>query len=683
MAENKIELAKAYVQVIPTTEGIGDSLRSALSGVGEEAGSSAGESAGSGFAAKFGAVMKTTAKVGAVAIGAIASAGVAMGTALTKGASEVAAYGDNIDKMSQKMGISATAYQEWDAILQHSGASISSLLPSMKTMAVQAQKNAAEFQQLGISQEEVASLSQEELFAKVISGLQEMGEGTERTALASKLLGRGATELGALLNTSAEDTEAMRQKLHELGGVMSDEVVKNAAAFQDSLQDMQTAFAGVKNKVMADLLPSFTSIMDGIAGLVTGQEGAKEKLTSGVSDLVSGITEKLPEIVEGVSSVATAIIDALPELIVTLSEALFDQLPDLITTIIDAAIKIVEGLIEALPELIDTLVNGLLSAENLSRIIEGAIKLVTTLVTHLPEIILSLIEAIPTIIDNVITALIDNLPLLIEGCIELIVQLVTHIPDIILALIEAIPKIITSIVNAFTDPENLQKFVNAGKEAIKKIKEAFSELPEKLKEVFTKAAEKWSEAWSNIKEKCGQIVTKIKEAFGKLKDKMKDIGKNIVKGLWNGINDKVQWIKDKIGGFCKKIGGAIKDFFGIASPSKLMAEYGKYIDEGLASGIEDNSKIATNAMKELGEDALGGINVNGVVQSNVMAASATPSIASDRKLDQIEALLKKIAEGSDVYIDGNKLVGQTANRMEKALNDINYSRQRGVTVYGY
>lgn len=683
MAENKIELAKAYVQVIPTTEGIGDSLRSALSGVGEEAGSSAGESAGSGFAAKFGAVMKTTAKVGAVAIGAIASAGVAMGTALTKGASEVAAYGDNIDKMSQKMGISATAYQEWDAILQHSGASISSLLPSMKTMAVQAQKNAAEFQQLGISQEEVASLSQEELFAKVISGLQEMGEGTERTALASKLLGRGATELGALLNTSAEDTEAMRQKLHELGGVMSDEAVKNAAAFQDSLQDMQTAFAGVKNKVMADLLPSFTSIMDGLAGLVSGQEGAKEQLTAGVSDMVNGITEKLPEIVEGVSAVATAIIEALPELIVTLSEALFEQLPDLITMVVDVGIQTVNGLVEALPQMIEALLQGLFSAENINALVKGLFEMISMIMSNWVDIITPIIESLPDILSNVVSALIENLPILIEGCVNLIVDLVTHLPEIIAALIKAIPQVITSIVNAFLSPESIKKWVSIGTEAVEHIKEAFTELPGKLKEKFEEAKEKWSETWDNIKEKCAPIIDNIRDKFKELKGKLKEVGKDIVKGLWNGINSKVDWIKEKIGGWCKKIGGAIKDFFGIASPSKLMAEYGKYIDEGLATGIEKNSSIATNAMKELGEDALGGINVNGVVQSNVMAASATPSIASDRKLDQIEALLKKIAEGQDIYLDGNKLVGATANRMNAALDKISYSRERGVTNYAY
>ena len=63
----------------------------------------------------------------------------AAGAAFLKGAGDVAAYGDNIDKMSQKMGMSATAYQEWDAILQHSGASIETMKTGMKTLATAAE----------------------------------------------------------------------------------------------------------------------------------------------------------------------------------------------------------------------------------------------------------------------------------------------------------------------------------------------------------------------------------------------------------------------------------------------------------------------------------------------------------------------------------------------------------------
>ena len=92
---------------------------------------------------------------------------------------ETAAYGDTIDKTSQKIGISAGAYQEWDAVLQHSGADIGSLVASMRVLSQQAEKGGDAFKELGISEQEIAKLSQEELFSRVIEELQQEQETDE------------------------------------------------------------------------------------------------------------------------------------------------------------------------------------------------------------------------------------------------------------------------------------------------------------------------------------------------------------------------------------------------------------------------------------------------------------------------------------------------------------------------
>ena len=194
----------------------------------------------------FGNAMKTAGKVAVTAFAAVATATTVVTTALVKATSETAAYGDNIDKASQKIGMSAEAYQEWDAILQHSGSDISAMTGVMKTLNKAADSNSDAFKKLGISEKEVKNLSNEELFSKVITGLQGMEEGAERSNIATKLLGKGSMELGALLNTSAEDTETMRKRVHELGGVMSNEAVKAAAAYQDSLQDLWAEIYGAR-----------------------------------------------------------------------------------------------------------------------------------------------------------------------------------------------------------------------------------------------------------------------------------------------------------------------------------------------------------------------------------------------------------------------------------------------------
>ena len=168
------DLGKAFVQIVPSAEGISGSITDVLRGEADNAGSESG----SIFSEKLVSTIKTV--VAAAGIGA------AISTAIGK-VGDLAAMGDTIDKQSQKIGISAKAYQEWDAVLQHSGSSISAMQGAMKKLTSEAASGSDAFQKLGISQEEAMSLSQEDLFGRVIEGLQGMEGGTERAALAQEV----------------------------------------------------------------------------------------------------------------------------------------------------------------------------------------------------------------------------------------------------------------------------------------------------------------------------------------------------------------------------------------------------------------------------------------------------------------------------------------------------------------
>lgn len=114
-------------------------------------------------------------------------------------------------------------------------------------------------------------------------------------------------------------------------------------------------------------------------------------------------------------------------------------------------------------------------------------------------------------------------------------------------------------------------------------------------------------AVNGIKNVFSPIVQWFKDRWNDITNVFKgvrDLGKNIVEGLWNGINDMTQWIYDKIKGFGDSVLQGLKDFFGIHSPSTLMAEQGKYIAQGLGKGIADNAKYATDAIDDLSEDIL-------------------------------------------------------------------------------
>lgn len=198
--------------------------------------------------------------------------------AIFKVADSVASVGDEIDKQSQKLGISAQAYQEWDAILGHCGASMDSLKGGMKTLSKAIADGSADqvaaFEKVGLSLDEVKQMSTEDVFAAVITGLQGMEEGADRTNTATTLLGRSAQELGPLLNTSAEATEEMRQTVNDLGGVMSDNAVAASAEFKDALQDLQTVAGWFKREFVANIIPYVTAGMQSLtATLRAGKDG--------------------------------------------------------------------------------------------------------------------------------------------------------------------------------------------------------------------------------------------------------------------------------------------------------------------------------------------------------------------------------------------------------------------------
>lgn len=479
---------------------------------------------------KFGKGIKAAVKGVGVAMAAVTTATTVAGGAFVKGAGNVAEYGDNIDKMSQKMGLSAEKYQEWDAILQHSGSSIDSMKMSMKTLANAAETGSDAFQQLGLSQEQVASMSQEELFEATIAGLQNVEDTTQRTYLAGKLLGRGATELGALLNTSAEDTEAMRQRVHELGGVMSDEAVKASARYQDSLQDMTTAFDGVKRGIMGNFLPSLADAMDGIGNLLSGDsEKGFGQIKQGVSSFIETMTGAIPKIIEFGGTIVSA-----------LGQAIIDNLPTLLEAGLNAVLQIAQGISDNLPTLIPAIVDAILlmvdtMLENIDLLVDAALQLGIGIAEGLIEALPVIIEKMPVIISHIIDALLKAIPKIAAAGVKLIGSLVKNLPAIIASIIKAVPKIIASLF----------------------------------------------------------------KAFGAGNAKMAKAGLNLIKGLGRGLVEGAAWVVQKAREVASSVLNAVKSFFGIHSPSKVMIGVGRYIDEGLAEGIRANVGMAKEAMDSL------------------------------------------------------------------------------------
>lgn len=702
-----------YFQLAPSTEGIGNSISKALGDVGEESGKS--------FSSGFGKVFGTAGAV----IGGVTAAIGGISSAVVSATSNVASYADNIDKMSQKMGISAQAYQEWDAVMQHSGTSMESLKASMKTMANAAQEGNEAFAALGISEKMIAEMSQEDLFSQVITGLQNMEEGTQRTYLAGQLLGRGATELGALLNTSAEDTQAMKDRVHELNGVLSDESVKAGAAFQDQLQDMQTSFQSIGRNLISEFLPGITTAMSGLTDIFKGgffnQLKGQGEINKGIDEILTQITNKIPEIMKIGSTIilalANSLISNLPSLITTgmsVLESLLLGITQMLPRVVEMAgtiiVEIVNGLSEAAPILIPAVISAALSAvqaliDNLPTILTSILGLVESvadsllndglplLLEKLPDIILGIcdfvISAIPQIIQSVnsitlaivqafpsiLDSLTDSLPLIITGIIDAILSNLPLFVDagiqLFVGLIAALPQIIVAIVSSV--PKIVQNLITAFKNNGPKMKESG-------KKLLTSLGDGLKNLGNTIKDAVSKIWNAIKTAFTNHFSIIKEIGGNIIKGLADGITSKISSVVDTAKSVASSIADAFTGFFGISSPSKLFAEYGQYIDEGFAEGISDNQKVVSDAMDDLNSSIVGDIKTNASVAYDGGYGSRQISNNTDSRLyNLLSKYLPELAKGSNSKLTIEADSKGLFNVMVKESND--FKKQTGRSAF--
>ena len=557
------------------------------------------EQAGAQFQ-KVGEVLKNVGKAMTAAAAAIGAGAVAAGKKIWDMANDTAAAGDTVDKMSQKLGLSTKAYQEWDYVLSQSGADIESMGAGFKSLTNLVDKAtsgndkaAASFEKLGISTRELKDLSREDIFALTVKRMQEMGDTTERAALANTIFGKSGQGLAPLLNQTAEATQNLKDKANELGFVMSDEAVDASVKFTDSMDTLKRTFEGVKNSITSELLPGLTSITDGLTLLLTGSDGAKDKIKSGANEIVTAIKKAIPQAIEALKTVLdvigelavdlfpdllslfvdittqlfTSLSESLPEILPVLFDALFsmldtlltDGLPPLLNSLMTVAGKLLDSFLEKFPELLNKLITFIGSID-LGKLLEqflGAVEKIAAMIA----------DNLPTIVDNLAKAIINLIKTidwkeLIASGMRILMSITDGLLSAIPSLIDALPDLIEAIIDFLTDPETVIELVKGA-----------------VKLVF-------------------KLIEKLPEIFMHLISAMGRIGINLIEGLWEGISKAGAWLWEQITGFFGGIVDGIKNFFGIHSPSTLFRdEIGKNLALGLGDGFDREMKTVAKDME--------------------------------------------------------------------------------------
>lgn len=370
------------------------------------------------------------------------------------------------------------------------------------------------------------------------------------------------TELGITGTTALEASSTIQGSASAMKASWQNLLTGMADPTQNFEQLLKNFISSV-GTFLGNLLPVFATATQGVLQMVQGLlpqipvliEQMLPIVIEGVSGIIAGLVEVLPQIVN-------AVMEILPQLVT----AILNMLPQILEAGIQILLSLIQGLTQALPQLIAMLpeiINTIITVliENLPLIIEAGIQLLIAIVTGLSEAIPQLIDYIPTIIDTMITTLLDNLPLIIDCAIQLLVALINGLIQALPQLVAMTPKIIWTIVTTLI--ENLPQLLKAGV----------------------------------------QLLESVIKGIGSILSKMGEVGKNIVKGLWNGIKNAKDWLLNKIKSFAKTITDGIKSFFGIHSPSTVFRdEIGKNLMLGLANGITGNEGVVSMAMSRVAND---------------------------------------------------------------------------------
>ena len=662
------ELAKAYVQIVPSAKGISGSISKELDG---EA-SSAGQSAGGSIASKI------KLAIAAAGIGKVLSSAISEGAKLEQSIGGIETlFKSSADRMKKyaneaykTAGLSANEYMEQST--SFAASLISSLKGDTEKAATAANKAVIDMadnsNKMGTAIEDIQHAYQG--FAK-----------QNYTMLDNLKLGYGGTktEMQRLLK-DAQKISGIKYNINNLNDVYSaiHVVQKKLGITGTTALEAATTVSG-----------SFASMKSAASNLL-GNMALGENIKPAFNDLINTAStflfkNLLPMIGNVVISMSDVLLESIPQMLtvgsdmlLSLTQGFANQFPSLASTALTAVQNFASWLAVQTPILINK------GFEMLSNLVSGIINAIPVMIQKLPQII--------TTFANIIN---DNFPTILAKGAELLWQFTTGLIGAIPTLMENIPQIVEAIfstIMAFNwlnmGKNIIDFFLNGIKSMfgnvtqhaqwlLKYITEEIKYLPQNLMNLGKQAISKMASA---IKNTTGTIGGAIKGVFNavwngikSLPSKMLSIGSDLVKGLWNGISNVTGWILGKIRGFGNSILSGIKSFFGIHSPSKVFnLEVGKMLSLGLAEGIEDHLKPVRNAMRTLEDETIGAINTD-------MSLSASANVGSfeTQKSDILLQILQyimnidsKIEKEFPIYINGRKLSFALASDMNIALNDL-------------
>ena len=407
---------------------------------------------------------------------------------------------------------------------------------------------------------------------------------------------------------------------------------KYSEQFRDSVLNAVNRIKKAVEKVMAAIKKALTPIVELVKNVFTMLQG----LIAQLFELVGSI---LAKIIDWIAPVITIIGNFLSDVITVLG-TIIGYIAKLLTPLINGIGKIISTILECLQKIWNTLSDALSPAfeaiwKVVSKIFETIGNLLQTIVDALSPAIDALAEAFGIILDavaSIVSAVVDALAPVIQVIAEALGGIITVLAEIVGAVVDALApaiKLIGDVLGAIFGV--IAKIVNLVCGVLKPVIDVICGA---LKAI-------------------GDVINNIFNGVKNLTSKAVETGKNIIQGIGTGIKNAATGLWNGIKNVGNNIVNGFKNFFGIHSPSKLMAsEIGEYLPAGIDEGMKD----AMPALLSSAENQMGNLVdtvKDGAAEANgAIAGSGMPLLSEvSGKVDIVDGLDDVLTRFSDKVAD--------------------------------
>lgn len=331
-----------------------------------------------------------------------------------------------------------------------------------------------------------------------------------------------------------------------------------------------------------------------------------EKLTT---QLVDSVTTAASNIVPRIAVIAgaamAALSEQLPSAIEQLGASLSEYAPTLGASVMSLIGTVAQMAMEYAPTALLAIVGAITAflTEYAPTLMESALTMFLAIVQALTESGPQIMAALMVVLQSLVQLCIENAPAMLDaalGLVGMLLQaLVDYGPQILVQLLLLLASLIVAIGS------KVGEFFDGGGQLIEGLLMGA--------QAFFDQVSTWF----------GSIGDMILSAIGDLGSLLYDTGANLVNGFINGVQSMANSLIESVKGPIDDAIQGAKNLLGIASPSKVFRQIGRYTSEGLALGILDGGQKAESAIAQV---AGGVASVYNARLGTVKAASASVGV---------------------------------------------------------